>query len=384
MCTCRACYLLFTAEDAELRYRAVPDRYLSFPDFALAPGQWDDLEIPVGLAFFFLNSVLGRTVGFYPGPAGRRPSPSCRWAPGSRSSRPTRLRAAAARRRGADRAASPTRDAPARRCFLVPIDALLRAGRPAAPGLARVRRRAGGPGADRRISSRRSPRAPAPLRRSRRGREADVTELRFTVLDIAAEPYAVAPNLLARLRIEETTGEPVHALALRAQVRIEPQRRGYDDDEEAGLLDLFGRRERWADTLKPFLWMHTAAMVPGLHRRHRGRPAAAVHLRLRGDRARSTCRRCATARSRWCCCSAAPCSPAAPPASPSTQIPWDAEATYRLPVAVWRDVMDRYFPGSQWLRLDRDTVDGARALQVGARLHQLGRHPRHRCWRRPR
>jgi hypothetical protein len=70
MCTCRPCYLLFTAEDAELRYRAVPDRYLSFPGFALFAGQWDELEIPVGLAFFFTNSMLGRTVAFYPGPAG--------------------------------------------------------------------------------------------------------------------------------------------------------------------------------------------------------------------------------------------------------------------------------------------------------------------------
>jgi Family of unknown function (DUF5947) len=70
MCTCRGCYLLFTAEDAELRYRAVPDRYLSFPDFSLGPGQWDSLEIPVGLAFLFRNSVQGRTIAFYPGPAG--------------------------------------------------------------------------------------------------------------------------------------------------------------------------------------------------------------------------------------------------------------------------------------------------------------------------
>ena len=70
MCTCRGCYLLFTDEHAELRYRAVPDRYLSFPDFALQQAQWDALEIPFGLASFFSNSVLGRTVAFYPGPAG--------------------------------------------------------------------------------------------------------------------------------------------------------------------------------------------------------------------------------------------------------------------------------------------------------------------------
>ena len=69
MCTCGV-HLLFTAENAELRYRAVPDRYLSFPSFELQPGQWDDLQIPVGLAFFFVNSMMDRTVCFYPGPAG--------------------------------------------------------------------------------------------------------------------------------------------------------------------------------------------------------------------------------------------------------------------------------------------------------------------------
>ncbi len=70
MCACRACYLLFTDSQAELRYRAVPDRYLAFPDFALDRRSWEALQIPVGVAFFFTNSALGRTVAFYPGPAG--------------------------------------------------------------------------------------------------------------------------------------------------------------------------------------------------------------------------------------------------------------------------------------------------------------------------
>ena len=70
MCVCRACYLLFTDSQAELRYRAVPDRYLAFPAFALDRGAWEALQIPVGVAFFFTNSALGRTVAFYPGPAG--------------------------------------------------------------------------------------------------------------------------------------------------------------------------------------------------------------------------------------------------------------------------------------------------------------------------
>jgi len=68
LCTCRACYLLFTHDDAALAYRAVPDRYLSFP--ALALPVWEELELPVGTAFLFVNSALSRVVAFYPGPAG--------------------------------------------------------------------------------------------------------------------------------------------------------------------------------------------------------------------------------------------------------------------------------------------------------------------------
>ncbi|MBX7432722.1 hypothetical protein JDV09_11495 [Mycobacterium sp. Y57] len=70
LCVCRGCYLLFTDTGAKLRYRAVPDRYLTFDGFAMDRRQWEALQIPVGLAFFFHNSSLGRTVAFYPGPAG--------------------------------------------------------------------------------------------------------------------------------------------------------------------------------------------------------------------------------------------------------------------------------------------------------------------------
>lgn len=70
MCVCRGCYLLFTDSTADLRYRAVPDRYLTFPDFVVDRRAWDALQIPVGVAFFFRNSALERIVAFYPGPAG--------------------------------------------------------------------------------------------------------------------------------------------------------------------------------------------------------------------------------------------------------------------------------------------------------------------------
>ena len=68
LCTCRPCYLLFTHDDAALAYRAVPDRYLSFPD--LATPIWEELKLPIGTAFLFINSALERVVAFYPEPAG--------------------------------------------------------------------------------------------------------------------------------------------------------------------------------------------------------------------------------------------------------------------------------------------------------------------------
>ncbi len=71
MCACRGCHLLFTSEGAGgAHYRAVPDRYVAFPDFQLSPAQWESLQIPVSVAFFFVNSTLGRVAAFYPGPAG--------------------------------------------------------------------------------------------------------------------------------------------------------------------------------------------------------------------------------------------------------------------------------------------------------------------------
>jgi hypothetical protein len=71
LCTCRPCYLLFTQAGAgKGGYRSVPDRYRTDPDFQLSEAQWEELQVPVAMAFFFYNSVLGRVVAQYPSPAG--------------------------------------------------------------------------------------------------------------------------------------------------------------------------------------------------------------------------------------------------------------------------------------------------------------------------
>lgn len=71
MCTCRGCWLLFTSSGAGGgKYRAVPDRYLDLDGLSVAPGSWDELQIPVSVAFFFFNSTMKAVAAFYPSPAG--------------------------------------------------------------------------------------------------------------------------------------------------------------------------------------------------------------------------------------------------------------------------------------------------------------------------
>jgi hypothetical protein len=187
-------------------------------------------------------------------------------------------------------------------------------------------------------------------------------ELSFTVVDVAPEPYAVTPVLLARIRVEETTGEQVHALALRAQVRIQPQRRRYDDTEERALLDLFGDRSRFASTLRPFLWLHASTVAQGfsgttevtlpLPCTYDFEVSGTTYLHaLRNGEVPLLFLFSGTVFSRGTT------------GFSVAQVPWDAEAQYRLPVAVWRDLMEATFPGSEWVRMSRDTVEALAHLR---------------------
>ena len=182
-----------------------------------------------------------------------------------------------------------------------------------------------------------------------------MSQLAFRVLDVQAERYAVTPNLLVRLRIEETSGQPVHALVLRCQLRIEPQRRQYDGTERADLVELFGLPEQWGTTLRPFLWTHTSLTVRGF--------TDSIEVDLPVP--------CTydfdVAATKYLSSLASGEIPllllfsgtlfARTDAGFSVeQVPWDLEAAYRMPVAVWRDVMNLYFPNAGWLRLDRETL----------------------------
>jgi hypothetical protein len=183
-----------------------------------------------------------------------------------------------------------------------------------------------------------------------------VAQLVFDCVDAIPEPYALAPTLTLKLQIAETTGETVHAIALRCQIRIEPHRRRYSPAEAERLHDLFGDTSRWADTLKPLQFTNVTAMVPQFTgaieldlpvpctydmeiastRYFHALDEGAVNLLLLFSGTIFVKRGTGFA---------------------VEQVPWTAESAYQLPVATWREMVDRNFPNSGWLRLTRETLD---------------------------
>lgn len=195
-----------------------------------------------------------------------------------------------------------------------------------------------------------------------------MTDLTFTVLDVAPEPYAVAPILTAR--VDVTATEPVHAIALRCQVRIEPLRRGYSDDEAAGLVDLFGSRERWASTQHTFLWQHCAAMTPGFTGTTRvALPLAATYdfeviaakylHALRDGEVPLQFLFSGTVFVK------------SGGGFSVQQVSWQCEDHYRMPVSVWRDVIAQHYPNTGWLRLGHDTITELAAYKSARGLLDL-------------
>lgn len=181
---------------------------------------------------------------------------------------------------------------------------------------------------------------------------ADVT---FQVLDVTPERYAVAPILAAEIGVSTAGDAPIQAIALRCQVRIDPLRRSYTEEEAAGLLDLFGPRERWAATQRNFLWLHASAMVPGFAGTTRVTlPLACTYdVEVTGakyfhalrdgaiplqflfsgtifDAGRQTLR--------------------------VRQVSWQCEDYFEMPVAVWRDLVGQHYPDSGWVRLSHETI----------------------------
>ena len=183
-----------------------------------------------------------------------------------------------------------------------------------------------------------------------------MAELVFDCVGARADRYAVTPGLTLELRITETEGERIDAIALRCQIRVEPHRRRYSAQEAERLHDLFGDTDRWADTLKPLQLATLSTMVPGFSgtstidlplpvtydleiastKYFHGLDDGVVPLLLlfSGTVFRNVDGRLQV-----------------------QQVPWSKESSFGLPVTVWRETVDLHFPNSAWLRVQRETLD---------------------------
>jgi uncharacterized protein DUF6084 len=186
-----------------------------------------------------------------------------------------------------------------------------------------------------------------------------MTELVFDCLGASADRYAAEPTLLLRLRIAETTGTPIHAIALRCQIRLEVQRRRYSPEEADRLYDLFGETARWGETLKPLQLMSIPVMVPGFE----GSTEIDVEVPCSYDLDVATTKYfhaldeggipfvlmfSGTVFSKR------------GDGFAVELVPWHKETTYNVPVAVWREAIDSHFPNSGWIRLSRDVLERIR------------------------
>jgi hypothetical protein len=183
-----------------------------------------------------------------------------------------------------------------------------------------------------------------------------MAELVFDCTGMEPDRYAVVPSMNLKLRISETSGDRIEAIALRCQIRIEPARRRYTPAEEERLNDLFGDTSRWADTLKPLQFATVSAMVPGFTgsteidlpvpfsydleigsaRYFTGLESGEIPLLLLFS---GTVFGLADGRI-------------------SVQlVPWSKEAMCRIPVSVWREAIDVHFPNAAWIKMSTQTLD---------------------------
>jgi hypothetical protein len=185
-----------------------------------------------------------------------------------------------------------------------------------------------------------------------------VPDLSFHLEGAEPVPFAAAPLLALTLRVNNADPqEIIQTVALRCQIQIETTRRRYDPIEQDRLFELFDRPERWGQTLRTMLWTHASVIIPtfsnstlvdlpvpctydfnvAVTKYFAGLENGEIPLCIlfSGTVFYETDEGVLQA----------------------GQIPWDREARYSLPVRVWRQMMDIYYPNSAWLSIRKDVFD---------------------------
>jgi hypothetical protein len=184
-----------------------------------------------------------------------------------------------------------------------------------------------------------------------------VPDLSFEVVDAEVLPFAAVPSLLFKLRVENLEDEPVRSVALNTQIRISATQRHYEAGEQERLLELFGEPSRWKDTLRSLLWTHTVLQVPPFSSStvvdmpvpctYDLEVVAAKYFHALQDgevplEFLFSGTVFYTEERGWL---------------QTARISWEKEAEFRLPVRLWKEMMEHYFPNSAWIRLRRDAFD---------------------------
>jgi hypothetical protein len=183
-------------------------------------------------------------------------------------------------------------------------------------------------------------------------------DLRLSIERAEPVQYAAAPLLAFKARIVNDPSEQViHTVALRVQIQIETTRRKYGADEQGRLLDLFGEPDRWGQTLRSMLWTHASVVVPSFT----GNVLADIPVPCSFDfNVAATKYFHGVTNGELPLCFQFSGTVFYRGEDGSLQvapISWDKEAKYRLPVKVWKELIDIYYPNTAWLALRRDTFE---------------------------
>jgi len=189
-------------------------------------------------------------------------------------------------------------------------------------------------------------------------------DLSFRVEGAEVLTYAAVPTLLFRLEIENRSGEPVRSIMLNTQIRIAPAARSYSAADEARLSEVFGPAPGWGRTLKSMLWTHTVLLVPPFT----GSTVAEMPVPCSYDLEVTSARYFHALEEGEIPLEllfSGTLFYAGEVGLQAAQIPWDREAWFRLPVGLWKEMMEHYFPNSAWLRIRRDLVDRLDRFRAG-------------------
>ena len=183
-------------------------------------------------------------------------------------------------------------------------------------------------------------------------------DLHFSVAGAEPVTFAASPLLSFRLHISNADeSERIQSVALRCQIQMETTKRRYSAKEQAQLFELFGEPERWGRTLRSLLWTHTTATVPAFQ----GQTSIDLPVPCTFDFNIAATKYFAGLDD-----GVVPLNlmfsgtvffESADAGLQVEQISWDKEAQFKLPVNIWRDMMDHYYPNCAWLCVRRDVFE---------------------------